>query len=176
MVQQLLGKLIKQGVNVQANTPVTSVSSSMDNAGRWTVRTSRGEIKSSKIIYATNGFSSQLLPEYARSITPIRGVCSHIDSPKGRNSPHLVNTYALRFNDRNFDYLIPRADGSIIVGGATGRFWSDRKRWFSTVRDDQLIDEAAPHFDGYMQRYFRGWEHSEAKTKKVWTGSKSSVP
>jgi glycine/D-amino acid oxidase-like deaminating enzyme len=172
MVHQLLGKLLDQGLNVQANTSVTSVSSSTDETGRWTIQTPRGAIKSPKIVYATNGFSSQLLPEYTRSITPIRGVCSHIDSAKGKNSPHLVNTYALRFNDRNVDYLIPRADGSIIVGGASSRFWSNRKRWFDTVQDDETIDEAVSYFDGYMQRNFRGWENSEAKTKKVWTGSK----
>lgn len=175
MVHQLLGKLIKKGLNVQANTPVTSVSTTSDAAGRYTIQTPRGAIKSPKIVYATNGFSSHLLPEYARSITPIRGVCSHIASPKGKTSPHLVNTYALRFNDRNFDYLIPRADGSIIVGGATKRFWADKKRWFDMVKDDELVDEALPHFEGYMQRYFRGWEDSHAKVEKIWTGSKYSI-
>jgi glycine/D-amino acid oxidase-like deaminating enzyme len=176
MVHQLVGKLVKQGVNVQANTPVTSVSPTADESGRYTIQTTRGAIKAPKIVYATNGFSSQLLPEYTKSITPIRGVCSHIASPKKKNSPHLVNTYALRFNDRNFDYLIPRADGSIIVGGATKSFWADRKRWFDTVRDDELVDEALPHFDGYMQRYFRGWEDSDAKVEKIWTGSKFPTP
>jgi glycine/D-amino acid oxidase-like deaminating enzyme len=146
----------------------------MDGSGKWTVETPRGIIKAGKIVYATNGYTSQILPEYTRSITPIRGICSHIESPRGKKAPHLVNTYALRFDSRNYDYLIPRTDGSIIVGGARQRFWHDPARWFSNVQDDELVDEAVPYFDGYMQRHFRGWEDSDAKTKRVWTGSKLS--
>jgi hypothetical protein len=98
-------------------------------------------------------------------------VCSHIDSPLKRQTPHLNNTYAIRFDSRNYDYLIPRTDGSIIVGGARQRFWHKPERWFNTVRDDELVDEASSYFDGYMQRYFSGWEKTQAETKKVWTGS-----
>lgn len=174
MVHQLLAKLLEQDhkLNVQANTSVTSVSDTTDKAGRWSIETSRGTIKASKVIHATNGYASQVLPEYTRSITPIRGVCSHIDSPLKQHAAHLNNTYALRFDGRNYDYLIPRADGSIIVGGARQRFWHKPERWFDTVRDGELVDEATSYFDGYMQRHFRGWEDTQAQTKKVWTGSK----
>jgi glycine/D-amino acid oxidase-like deaminating enzyme len=175
MVHSLLGKLLKRysNLNVQANTPVTSISESTDASGKWTVETPRGAIRTRKIIHATNGYASQILPEYTRSITPIVGVCSHIDTPQGKESPHLVNTYAIRFDSRNFDYLIPRNDGSIIVGGARQSFWHDRERWFGTVNDSEMVDEAVPYFDGYMQRLFRGWENTRAKTRRVWTGSES---
>lgn len=175
MVHQLLAKLLEQDykLNVQANTPVASVSDVIDETGRWTIQTPRGAIKARKVVHATNGYTSQVLPEYARGITPIRGVCSHIDSPLKRQTPHLNNTYAIRFDSRNYDYLIPRTDGSIIVGGARQRFWHKPERWFNTVRDDELVDEASSYFDGYMQRYFSGWEKTQAETKKVWTGSES---
>ena len=173
MVHQLLAKLLEQDykLNVQANTPVASVSEVIDETGRWTIQTPRGAIKARKVVHATNGYTSQVLPAYARSITPIRGVCSHIDSPLKRQTPHLNNTYNIRFDSRNYDYLIPRTDGSIIVGGARQRFWHKPGRWFNTVRDDELVDEASSYFDGYMQRYFSGWEKTQAETKKVWTGS-----
>jgi glycine/D-amino acid oxidase-like deaminating enzyme len=176
MVHGLLQKLQLKQLNVQANTPVTSVSSTRDRDGNWTVQTPRGAIRTKKVVYATNGYTSHILKEYNRSITPIRGVCSHIASPKEEHSPHLVNSYALRFDSRNYDYLIPRADGSIIVGGARQRFWHRPDRWFGNVRDDELVDEAVTYFDGYMQRNFRGWSESEAKTKMVWTGSKFLTP
>ena len=172
MVHQLLTKLLKQGVNAQANTPVTSVSSSQDSSGWWSVNTARGTIRARKVIYATNGYTASVLPEYDDSIVPIRGICSHIESPKGVDAPLLVNTYGIRFDARNNDYLIPRADGSIVVGGARQRFWHKRDRWFGITRDDELVDEAVSYFDNYMQKHFRGWEESEAKTSKVWTGSK----
>ena len=159
---------------MHAHTPVTSISPSSPPSGLWTLSTPRGSITAQKIIHATNAHTSHILPEYTRCITPIRGICSHIASPQGRNAPHLVNTYALRFDAQNFDYLIPRADGSIVVGGARQAFWHAPERWFGCVRDDELIEEAVPYFDGYMQRHFRGWEGSRAGVERVWTGSKSS--
>ncbi|KAF4950356.1 hypothetical protein FSARC_13220 [Fusarium sarcochroum] len=129
-----------------------------------------GSINAQKVIFATNGYTGHLLPEYARCIVPIRGIASHISSPKGTNTPHLVNTYGIRFDAINNDYLIPRPDGSIIVGGARQRFWHDKERWYGTVRDDELIDEAVSYFDDYMQRHFRGWENSGAKVESTWTG------
>lgn len=176
MIQQLLGKLLPKGLNLQANTPVKSVSPTPDAKGRWTVHTDRGAISAGKVVYATNGYTANVLPEYEGRIVPVRGICSHIASPKGRDTPHLVNTYGIRFDARNNDYLIPRADGSIVVGGARQRFWHDRGRWFDNVRDDELVGEAVSYFDGYMQRLFRGWENSQAKATEVWTGSKSILP
>ncbi|KXH26197.1 FAD dependent oxidoreductase [Colletotrichum nymphaeae SA-01] len=93
---------------------------------------------------------------------------------QGRRShkrlPHLVNTYGIRFDARNNDYLIPRADGSIVVGGARQMFWHKRGEWFDNVQDDELVKGASPYFDGCMQRHFRGWEESGATTERVWTG------
>lgn len=138
----------------------------------WAVQTSRGTIRAKRVVYATNGYTGSVLPEYTNKIVPVRGIACHIDSPKGSNTPHLVNTYGIRFDSRNNDYLIPRADGSIVVGGARQRFWHNRDRWFGNNRDDELVDEAVSYFDGYMQQHFRGWEDSGAKVKEIWTGSK----
>lgn len=65
MVHQLLAKLLEQDykLNVQANTPVASVSNVIDETGRWTIQTPRGAIKARKVVHATNGYTSQVLPE-----------------------------------------------------------------------------------------------------------------
>ncbi|KAK1460213.1 FAD dependent oxidoreductase superfamily protein [Colletotrichum melonis] len=170
MVHQLLYRLLKKGLNLQANTPVTSISSTPDAAGRWTIQTPRGAISAGTVVVATNGYTAQVLPQYEDRIVPVRGLCSRITTPGGPNSPHLVNTYGIRFDARNNDYLIPRADGSIVVGGARQMFWHKRGEWFDNVRDDELVKGASPYFDGYMQRHFRGWEESGATTERVWTG------
>lgn len=172
MVRQLLQRVMAKGLNVQPNTPVSSVSSTRDSEGWWTVRTPRGKVRARKLVYATNAYTAQLLPEYTNRIVPVRGICCHIVSPKGVESPHLVNTYGIRYDARNNDYLIPRADGSIIVGGARQKFWHIRDQWFDNVRDDELVEDALSYFDGFMQRHFRGWEDSQATTRQVWTGSK----
>ncbi|KAK5045763.1 hypothetical protein LTR84_008855 [Exophiala bonariae] len=172
MVLGLLQRLIQQhDVKAYAQTPVAKVSKSRDSAGFWTIFTSRGNLRARKIVYATNGYTAALLPQYSRKIVPVRGVCSHITTPRGQNSPHLPNTYSLRFGGANYDYLVPRPDGSIVVGGARQTFLHDRDLWFNTVRDDQRMSMAADkYFQNYMQQHFRGWEDSKATTKRVWTG------
>jgi hypothetical protein len=44
----------------------------------------------------------------------------------------------------------------------------------NNVDDATLIELTKSYFEGYMQKYFRGWEDSEAYVKEIWTGSKSS--
>ena len=170
MIHQLLERLLEKGLGLHANTPVSSVCAA--EAGKWLVHTERGSIITSKVIHATNGYVSNLLPEYERSIVGGRGICSHITSPKGTATPHLPNTYCIRFNAAAYDYLIPRPDGSIIVGGAKQKFKHDLKDWYGNLRDNELMEQAVPYFDGYMQQHFRGWEDSGAQTNKVWTGGK----
>lgn len=171
LVHALLEKLIQQGLNVQANTPVDSVEESSTASSKWVVKTARGQITTAKVIHATNAYASHLLPEYTRAITPVRGVCSHLASPNGKNTPHLPNTYGIRFDEVNNDYLIPRADGSIIVGGAREAFWHRKNKYYDNIRDDELVREANSYFDNYMQKKFRGWEGAEMEVRKIWTGS-----
>lgn len=172
LVHQLLGKLVNQGLNLQAHTAVSSVSPTQDKKYPHSVITPRGSILATKVVHATNAYASSILPEYTNAITPVRGICCHIESPQGTNTPHLVNTYGIRFDKVNNDYLIPRADGSIIVGGARQAFWHHKHQWFDNVQDNEIIEEAVPYFSGYMQRHFRGWEGSQMKTESIWTGSK----
>lgn len=158
---------------MQSNTPVISIASKPDSEGRWTITTPRGNVAARNVVHATNAYAAHLLPEYTGRIVPVRGVCSRIVHPEGQHgSQHLVNTYGIRYSARDYDYLIPRADGSIVVGGARQMFWHKPELWFNNIRDDELVEEAGGYFDGYMQRTFRGWENSGATVDKVWTGSK----
>lgn len=147
---------------------MTEVSAQPDVNGCWIVTTPRGSIRAKTIIYATNGYSSALIPELKDKIVPVKGICSRIISPKRLL---VTNNYVLRFNDWEYDYLIPRSDGSIVVGGARRDYYTDMKSWFDVYDDSTLIESAKNYFDGYMQRHFHGWEDSGAYTDKVWTGS-----
>jgi glycine/D-amino acid oxidase-like deaminating enzyme len=157
-------------VNLQTHTPVESVSSAQDAGGYWAIVTARGVIRAKTIVYASNAYTSAILPEYKNSIIPVRGICCRIVTPKSP-APYLPNSYILRWNGWEYEYLIPRTDGSIIVGGARGTFYSDLHSWYNTPDDSKLIDSAKHYFDGYMQRHFRGWEDSGAVVDKIWTGS-----
>ncbi|EXM20527.1 hypothetical protein RAB80_009180 [Fusarium oxysporum f. sp. vasinfectum] len=156
-----------KNLNLQTNTPVTSVSASPEADGSWSVTTSRGVIKAGKIIMATNAYTAALLPEYHEKIIPYRAICSLIIAP---NPPLLADSYAIRFSPTDFDYLIPRPDGSIIVGGARSAYFRQTEDWYGSVDDSKVIERAKDYFEGYMQRHFRGWENSGARTDQVWTG------
>ena len=170
LVLHLLNRAVQDGVNLQTHTPVNSVSEWRDEDGLWTVNTPRGSVRARTIIFATNAYSAALLPELKNKIVPVKGICSRIVTPK---RILLTNNYVLRFNDNEYDYLIPRSDGSIVVGGARRDYYTDLNSWFNNYDDSTMIESAKHYFDGYMQRHFIGWENSGAHTDKVWTGSKT---
>ncbi|KKY38797.1 putative fad dependent oxidoreductase superfamily protein [Diaporthe ampelina] len=170
LVMSLLSKVVAKGINLQTRTPVTSVSTETDSAGRWTITTPRGSILAKKIIFATNGYTAAVAPQFEGKIVPVRGVCSRIVPARPENTSRLVHTYSLRYGPALYDYLIPRLDKSIIIGGAKQPFWHDRSHWYGVTDDSKLIEPAATYFDGLMQRHFSGWEESGAYTDMVWTG------
>jgi glycine/D-amino acid oxidase-like deaminating enzyme len=158
------------GLNLQTSTCATSVFPATDSESSWMIQTNRGPVKASKVIIASNAYTPALLPEYREQIIPYRAVSCHITTPSP--APPLVNTYALRFKDWDFDYLIPRPDCSIVVGGARSAYFRKKDAWYNNTDDSEVIEETRKYFDGYMQRHFRGWENSGAKVSEIWTGSK----
>lgn len=172
MVIHLLEKAVEAGVNLQTNTPVKSVTEA--GGRRWNVATERGAIQTSKVIYASNAYTSSLLAEFQDKIFGVRGICSRIVPSNAKTAPFLSNSYIMRLAPGEYDYLIPRSDGSIVVGGARRDYFKHLDQWYHNYDDSKLIEPAKNYFDGYMQRHFRGWEESGAKMESVWTGSKHS--
>lgn len=168
----LLSKIVDySALNVQAHTAVTSVTSESESS--HLVNTPRGQIRASKVIYATNAYTPSLLPEYSSNIVPARGLCCHIAVPEDKHAPFLPYSYIL--NTENGDgcsYLISRPDGSIIVGGAQYTFKDAKEQWYGVVDDSTLIEPTKVYYNDYMQRTFQGWEDSGAYVKEIWTGSK----
>lgn len=155
LVVHLLDRAIAGGANLQAYTPILRVSETPDKDGRWTVTTSRGPIRAKHVVYACNAYTSALAPEFQNHILPVRGICSRIAVPSLSTKP-LESLYTLWINGWDYDYLIPRPDGSIVVGGARSTYLRDPSNWYNVTDDSRLIDSAARYFDGYMQRHFHG--------------------
>ena len=85
--------------------------------------------------------------------------------------PRLATTYNIKYAPGGrVDYLNPRPNGGIVLGGGKWTFVQDRDLWYNNWDDSKLIPDVRPHFDGYMQRYFRGWENSSAAVDHLWTG------
>ncbi|KAJ5976423.1 FAD dependent oxidoreductase [Penicillium waksmanii] len=170
LVMHLVQKLLESKfVNLQTYTPVHLVQS--DKTGVFFVNTARGHVHTGKVIYANNAYVSGTLPEYAKNtIIPCKGICCRIAVPDGTMPPLLNNSYINRANDHTLSYLVPRPDGSIVVGGAAARFKSFREQWYDNVDDGCLIDAAKAYYDNYMLRTYLGWEDTGAKVNTIWTG------
>jgi glycine/D-amino acid oxidase-like deaminating enzyme len=173
-VAHLLERVVARGVNLQTNTPVSSITPAHNHleTPTWTVNTTRGSLKCTTVIHGTNGYSSALVPELAGKIVPVKGMVARLVPNDG---PRLTESYMMRFSDYEYDYLIPRPDGSIIVGGGRRDYYKDLNKWFDVSDDASLIKGAERYFDGYMQRHFRGWEDCNVSTESLWTGSESPL-
>ncbi|KAJ5974563.1 FAD dependent oxidoreductase [Penicillium waksmanii] len=171
-VLHLLEKVVTQGVNLQTHTPVSNITKSNISASThpWVVDTQRGFVVARTVVMATNAYTSALVPQYQGKIVPVRGTCSRIVVPPGSSAPRLKSTYTLRWGGWEYDYLIPRGDGSIVVGGARKAFIHDLNSWYNVSDDSYVLEPAIRYWDGYMQRNFAGWEYSNAYTDRVWTG------
>lgn len=96
--------------------------------------------------------------------------------PKRAVAPQLSSTYNITYQAGQTDYLNPRPNGSIVVGGAKWTFADDRGSYYENWDDSTTFDEARPHFDGLMQRHFRGWEGSGCEVESIWTGIMGYTP
>lgn len=175
-ITQLLAKLVTQNaVNLQTNTPVTSVQ--QNHQGNSIITTNRGIITANEVVFATNGWTSGILPLYTDTIAPYKGSASHIKTSKPVH-PHLSHTYNISYppGPAHTDYLNPRPDGGIIVGGGKWKYEDQRAEWYGNWDDSKLLPGAKEHFDDLMQTYFHGWEESGAEIDHIWTGIMATTP
>ena len=167
-VSQLLDRLVeRKAVNLQTNTPVRRISK--DGEGVNILHTDRGRLRAKKLVFATNGYTGGISPKYVDSIIPIRGTATHI-TPRKPVSPHPSNTYNINYRPGRTDYLNPRPDGGIVVGGGQWTYSEDRSKWYNDWDDSKQLLEAKPHFQGLIQRHFKGWDDSGAEVESIWTG------
>ncbi|KAH8730279.1 FAD dependent oxidoreductase [Phaeosphaeriaceae sp. PMI808] len=68
---------------------------------RWLADTPRGFAKTDIVVYATNGYTSALVPEMNNKIVPVKGIIVRL---VGVNAPKLADSYMMRFSD--YDKLI----------------------------------------------------------------------
>lgn len=60
-------------------------------------------------------------------------------TPDLEKAPYLTNSYVLGQGGVIYDYLIPRADGSIIVGEAKVTMGKDRSVWYNNIDDNEIM-------------------------------------
>lgn len=167
-VADLLRKSIDKGMKVYANTPALETKKLPD--GRYMVKTNKGTIITKKLVLATNAYTSALESKFNGKIVPFKGICTQITSKDtSRRTPHLTNTYAIRFAPGQFDYLINRPDGSVIVGGAARKV-KELAKFYNNTDDSTTIDDIDNYFDGYMNKTFYTWKDVPEKVSHIWSG------
>lgn len=144
-VTGVLGRLAESGkLNIQTHTPVLNIIDDI-SASTALVKTSRGGITTKAVVHATNAWLGHLLPELRPFVSPVRGnvvrydaLDSHFQSGEGPKSVLGFDSRFslwLRYGDKDYDYLIQRKAGDIVVGRANmGR---------KTTGNDGHTDEAA---------------------------------
>lgn len=158
--------------NLQTLTPVKSISQSSDS-GHQVVHTSRGSISARKVILATNGYTSHLLPSFASLIVPCRGQMSALVPPPSLSSAsRLTNSYGF-LGDGIDDYLIQRPSerGEHLMFGG-GR---QHGRSMGTADDNVIEQDVAQYLRSRLIEAFNLPEGGseglkELKAEFQWTG------
>jgi glycine/D-amino acid oxidase-like deaminating enzyme len=131
--------------NLQSWTPVESLEQIQ---GGVLVNTPRASIIAKKVILATNGYTSHLLPHFADLIVPCRGQMSALTPPPSlAGSQRLKSSYGFEATGLD-DYLIQRSNengGQLMFGG--GRSTSNMPTL--GVSDDSVVDDKTSE---YLQR------------------------
>jgi glycine/D-amino acid oxidase-like deaminating enzyme len=132
-------------LNLQTNTPVLSVSPSGN--GNWIVETERGSVKAAKVVFATNAYTSTLLPEFTDKIVPTRAQCSVVVPTKAYSGERLLtHTYSLRWR---------------MVGE-----WSTTSTWADLpTAGFRLLDPATIGWSGDRRR--RGMERTAGRSART---------
>ena len=180
------------GLNLQTHTTVTSVQNGP--LGNWKVVTGQGVVSARKVIHATNGYSSYLLPELVGRIVPLKGHAAAISPSLEFERNPLDKTMAFIW-ESDFDYLIQRrAKGKhLILGGRDLEHPEGLVGPLGDSNDSVMNDEIAQGLKSFPENQFEGWSRSESENvqnqerdsqvpreTQVWTGimgiSKDCLP
>ncbi|KAI3586814.1 FAD dependent oxidoreductase, partial [Fusarium oxysporum f. sp. albedinis] len=155
----VLRKALDLGLSLHTNTPVTSVSP--DTSGPWKVSTPRGVVMANKVIHATNGYASYLLPELDGRIIPLKGHVSAITPPPAYMDQPLTTSFAFISND-NYDYLIqrPGSEKYLIWGGGEVAHPKGLSGGFGDCDDRHVVSEVESYILNAPVEIFRDWEES----------------
>lgn len=188
----LLSCTLRLGLCLKTHTPVLSILQTDPDAvepekprvghpATYRVTTRQGHIIAAKIVLATNAYTSALLPEYAAAIVPCRGLACHISASSSSPSPlplprvptSSVCTRVEHNGLSGYNYIIQRADSTVVAGGAHHTYKQDLASWYDNTDDASLIHSARSYYcdpPGFVARAFLGWDGVETKVDHIWTG------
>ncbi|KAK1508009.1 uncharacterized protein CCOS01_16010 [Colletotrichum costaricense] len=174
LAMAMIRKSLEAGLQLETNTPVLKVSRADSEHGSWTVTTSRGKITANKVIHATNGYASHLLPELDGRIIPLKGHVAAIPPPRAYIDLPLSTSFAF-VSDENYDYLIQRPGPQkyLIWGGGEGAHPNGPEGGYGDCDDSFVVPEVLDFIKKGPSRTFKGWQESLESPS---SGVRDSVP
>lgn len=160
-VHALIENVLSSGkrLNLYTNTPATSINRTADNRYMWKVRTPRGDILTRKVVVATNGFTSTLLPSlFTGRIVPKRSQMAAYTPPASFGDPldftfNIRGTYheSMRaspgmqrgwLKGSEEAYGLTTSDGTLIIGGELAHRASDIDgvQWVGSIDDTEVFE------------------------------------
>ncbi|KAL8305421.1 hypothetical protein RB600_008348 [Gaeumannomyces tritici] len=179
LLEHLLDEFDADEFALHTNTPVTALATSSGGSGGgggggWTLTTPRGDMRAAKVLLATNGYTSALLPAFADLISPVRAqACALVPKPGGAAAAAAAGggpridlarcAYNFVAADGSHDnYIIQRPRDSIGTGTGTGtgggELISDGARHLAPGRgvgewrDDAADADVAAHLRALLRR------------------------
>ncbi|KAJ7056805.1 DAO-domain-containing protein [Mycena amicta] len=121
LVAHITKLCLSKGLNLQTWTPAISVTPSNAVSGHWDVNTARGSIRTPTVVYATNAYTSSVLPSWAAYIQPTAHMCNKVVPPRAfAGTGALQNSYGVLASGGALFSINPRctADGIVLFGGS----------------------------------------------------------
>ncbi|KAK4452453.1 DAO-domain-containing protein [Podospora aff. communis PSN243] len=152
ILESLLHTFPPSEFNLQANTPVTSLTqlrSLVESDLKWQITTPRGTILANQVLLATNGYTSHLIPDMSDLIVPVRGQIAALLPTRNQPPPQLNHSYVFASQQSSTtpwrdDYLVQRpldsVKGEFIFGGGRG---FARNKGLDEWRDDEVEPEVS---------------------------------
>ncbi|KAL2877900.1 hypothetical protein SGCOL_006850 [Colletotrichum sp. CLE4] len=165
----MIRKSLEVGLQLETNTPVLEVSQADGDSGSWTIITNRGNITANKVIHATNGYASHLLPELDGRIIPLKGHVAAIAPPPAYVDLPLSTSFAF-VSDDNYDYLVQRPGSQkfLIWGGGEGAHPNGPEGGYGDCDDSFTVPEVLDFIKEGPSRNFKGWKDSiDSPTSEV---------
>ena len=165
---------LTKGLNLQCNTPATSITSTNDS---WSCGTPRGVIKAKKVVLATNGYTAHLYPKLQGVIIPLRGFVTAQRPPKGLPEGGLSNTYSFIYKE-GYEYMIPRPKGTkfagdIVIGGGLTKTAEEGLYDYGNTDDTKLNNDVIEYLKSSTETFFGpswGDDHPDGRIRQSWSG------
>lgn len=163
-VTTLLQICITKGMKLYTHTAVNSVQS--NDRTPATLNTTRGQVVASKVVYATNGYSSSLLHEFANIVTPVKGIVSSIPISM---SPSIDHTWGIKWTPLINNYMM-RHESSLVIGGAKEVILKHKDAWYDSYDDSTLVPEGEDYLKEFTKSQVLGFQSDSKDETQVWTG------